>query len=233
MDDVRRGLSGAAALRIGLVAMAAVIPSNLIGCGSLGFIGTTAPSFMRNIRESADPNVRYESFTRLADPQVYTEPVQKEEAVRLLSAALASGRESTAIRAAACRTLGALGRPSAAPALRSAVLDPDPIVRSEACRALGKVGSSEDGVLLARIMTTDADRDTRVAAIEALGALQTTDPRIAFLLVEGMKNADPSIRAASYASLKQIAGEDFGLDVEPWETWANERLEAGAASFES
>jgi len=212
-------------LLLGLAAAVAVI-----GCGGVGFIGTTASSFLRHVRESDDPNVRYAAITRLADPGSYSDESQRVEAARELSARLQSGHESVAARAAICRTLGALGRPEAREAVRKAVLDESPLVRTQACRALGHVGNAQDATLLARIMATDLNRDSRVAAIEALATLGTTDPRIALTLVEGMRNPDPAIRAASYESLKQLTGQDLGLDAEPWEQQARRRLEqAGEA----
>jgi HEAT repeat protein len=195
------------------------------GCGGVGFVGTTASSFLRHIRESEDPNVRYAAFTKLANPSCYDDESQKAEAVAALVEALESGRESVATRAAICRTLGSLERPEGLTALRKAALDEDPIVRTEACRALGKVGTAEDGTILARVMATDISRDCRVAAIEAMGELEQVDPRIALTLVEGMRNPDPSIRASSYEALKSITGEDLGFEVDQWEQLARSRLD--------
>ncbi|WP_169981376.1 HEAT repeat domain-containing protein [Tautonia rosea] len=194
------------------------------GCGGVGFLGTTASSFLRHVRESDNPNVRYAAFTKLADPGCYSDENQKTEAVRELVAALEGGNESVATQAAICRTLGALDRPEALTVLRKTALAEDPIVRTEACRALGKLGTIEDATLLARVMTTDVSRDCRVAAIEALGDLAPADPRIGLTLVEGMRNPDPAIRAASYQTLKLITGQDLGFEISQWEELAQARL---------
>ncbi|WP_233578208.1 HEAT repeat domain-containing protein [Tautonia sociabilis] len=194
------------------------------GCAGVGFIGTTASSFLRHIRESEDPNVRYAAITKLSNPNCYDDESQKAEAVGLLVAALEGGEESVATQAAICRTLGALDRPEALTALRKAALAEDPIVRAEACRALGAIGTAEDATILARVMTADTSRDCRVAAIEALGDLEEVDPRIGLTLVEGMRNPDPAIRAASYQALKDVTGEDFGFEIDRWEELARSRL---------
>lgn len=196
----------------------------IAGCHSTGFLGTTAPSYLRHIRESDDPNVRFAAFGRLADHGCYTDDAQKAEAVRVLSAALASGEELPAARATICRTLEALGSPAAAPALRKATMDEDDLVRAQACRALGTSGAERDATALARVMATDPSRDCRVAAIEALAALGPRDPRILHSLTGAMRNPDPAVRAAAYATLRDLTGEDLGLDVEPWERLAERRM---------
>lgn len=204
------------------------------GCG-VGFIGTTATSFLHRIRDSEDPNVRYAAYTKLADPNCYTDDAQKDEAAVVLAEALHGKEQSIALRAAICRTLGELGRPSAREALVKAARDGEPLIRAEACRALGRVGGDEDATVLALVMTTDQSRDCRVAAIEALGAMKPDDARIDLKLVEGMQNPDPAIRTACYGALQGITGQDLGLDYQPWQKLADSRLlaEARAANRES
>ncbi len=130
------------------------------------------------------------------------------------------------MRAILCRTLGEIGDPEARPALTRALQDPDPLVRTQACRALGKIGHPDDAHLLSRLMVTDTSRDGRVAAINALADLGTEDPRIALKLVEGMRNQDPAIRVAAYDALRQLSGQDLGVDPAPWEQRVQARLES-------
>ncbi len=197
------------------------------GCG-VGFIGTTASSFLHRIRDSDDPNVRYLAYTKLADPNCYSNESEKDEAAGVLIEALNGKEQSLALRAAACRTLGELGRPAARVALIKASRDPEPLLRAEACRALGKVGTTEDATVLALMMTTDLSRDCRVAAIEALGELKPVDARIDLKLVEGMQSPDPAIRTASYGALRSITDEDLGIDFRPWQELAQGRMVAQA-----
>jgi HEAT repeat protein len=190
--------------------------ATLLVAGCVGFIGTTASSFLRQVRENQDPNVRYQAYERLGRLKSYDTEEQKLEAVRVLSTALEKQEEPVATRAVICRSLGQLGRREARPALLRAVDDPEPVVREEACRALGRVGRPEDATVLARIMTADTSGDCRVAAIEALGTLKAPDPRIEALLVDGMEHRDPGIRLASVRSLQAITGRDLGVDPGPW-----------------
>ena len=223
MQGRRPRRSRSTRLRVGpwTLTIAAVL---LAGCGGVGFIGTTASSFLRRVRESDDPNIRYAAINRLGDPSCYEDEGQKADAAKTLAESYLAGKDSIASRAAICRTLGQIGHPEALTALRKAALDPEPIVRAEACRALGKVGTEEDATILARIMTTDTSRDCRVAAIDGLAEMAPEDPRIGISLVEGMKNPDPAIRAASYEALQQTTGQDLGFEIDKWEELATSRL---------
>ena len=212
MDDANPRRTAVARMAIVAVLLAAV-PS--IGCRST-FIGTTASSFLRTIRENPDPNDRYVAYGKLGSARCYDRDEQKAEAVRLLVETIEADREPVASRAVICRTLGELRDPAARPVLIKMVEDPEAIIRAEACRALGKVGGPEDAPLLIRIMTVDSLADCRVAAIEGLAELKTDDPRIQQQLVEGMEHADPAIRLASLQAIRKVTGKDLGIEAGPW-----------------
>ena len=200
----------------------------LPGCS--GFKGTTAASFLRNIKESPDPNLRYVSYAKLASPQCYDNEQQKEDAVRLLVAKLEEGKEPVATRAMICRTLGELHNRAARGVIANAVSDNEGIVRAQACRALGKVGTAEDATVLTRVMTVDTLEDCRIAAIEGLGELKSDDPRIMGMLIGGMDHDDPAIRHASYQSLRAITRKDLGIDPAEWRKALEPQLAAKAPS---
>ena len=103
----------------------------------------------------------------------------------LLTAKLDQGKEPVGeLGRSILKTLGTLRRPGARDAVLTAVNDSEPVLRVEACRALGKVGKPEDATVLTRIMTVDTLEDCRIAAIEALGELKPDDPRITGMLVQ-------------------------------------------------
>lgn len=207
-------------LALGAIALA------VLGIGCAGAVGTTAASMLRKVRESPDPNIRHLAYAKLASPRAYDDEAQKAEAASVLASRLADGKEPVASRAVICHTLGELGRPEGRPVLIRSVSDPEPAVRSSACRALGRVGQAADATLLARVMATDSDRDCQVAAIEALAQLKAPDPRVDSMLVDGMENTDPAIRLASLQALRAISGQDFGIAPEPWKKYAEERAKA-------
>ena len=122
---------------------------------------------------------------------------------------LEEGKEPVAIRAAIIRSLGNLGDGRARKAILKGIADTDnAVIRVEACRALGKVGLPEDATTLARIMTIDKLEDCRIAAIEAIGATKTREPRIYQMLLDGMDHEDPAIRYQCLQSLRMLTEKD-------------------------
>jgi HEAT repeat protein len=191
------------------------------GCSSnsFAFRGTTAASFLRTIEQSKDPNARYEAYTDLSSPRCYDNEEQKARAAQVLASKLRDRSEPIATRAVICRTLGMLRRPEARMVILGATNDEDALVRAEACRALGRVGKSEDATILARVMSLDVSAECRIAAIESLGDLKSTDKRIAQHLVAGMEHDEPAIRVASWHALQSITGKDLGVDVVEWKKY--------------
>jgi HEAT repeat protein len=207
--------------------VAALVVGCLAAGGCSSFMGTTAASFLRQVKESPDPNVRFLAYSKLASPNSYDSEDQKREVVRVLSAKLDDPKaEPLVSRAAICRTLGELKRPEARPALLKVIDDPEPSLRFEAAHALGRVGNPEDVTVLVRVMAADTSPDCKVAAIEAIGALKPADPRIALSLAEGMDNQSPSegpaIRLASLRALRSITGKDFGVEPGPWRKYVQD-----------
>jgi hypothetical protein len=195
----------------------------LAGCAT-PFLGTTATSFLKRVRESKDPNTRYYAYAKLASSNCYENEAQKMVAVGVLGKNLVSSHEPQATKAVICRTLGELGRVEARPALLHAANDPDELVRGEAYRALGKVGAREDAVLLSQKTVTDTSGDCRIAAIDALGSLKPRDPRILVMLVQGMEDDDPAIRLSSVRALRTITGKDLGVEATPWRDFVEEEI---------
>jgi hypothetical protein len=200
------------------------------GAGCSTFKGTTATSFLQNVRTDPDPNVRYASYEKLASPNCYDSAEQKAEAVKTLIAKLDEGREPIATRAVIYRTLGALHAKEAREAVIKGIADSEGLVRVHACRALGKVGTPDDATLLTRIMTVDILEDCKIAAIESVGELRPKDPRIMEVLVKGMDNEDPAFRLASLKSLRKISGKDLGVEPEPWRKYVIAQYKAAASA---
>jgi HEAT repeat protein len=197
--------------RLFAIALAAAVA----GCST--YIGTTSKSFLRAARENSDPNIRYIAYAKLGSPGLYENEAQKDEAVRMLIKRLEEAKEPIAVRAVIVRSLGNLGDRRAREQIIKAVNDfENAVIRVEACRALGKVGLPEDATILARIMTIDKLEDCRIAAIEGLGLLKASDPRIYQVLLTGMDHDDPAIRLECVRSLRAISGKDFGVDPGAW-----------------
>jgi HEAT repeat protein len=219
------------------LALAVAATAGCAGFRGGPFRGTTAASFLRTIEESKDPNARYAAYDSLGSPRSYDDESQKDRAVRVMIDRLKAGREPDATRAVICRSLGQLRKSEAREAVLGAVVDDDPLVRAEACRALGLVGRTEDATILARVMTVDVSAECRVAAIESLGELKARDRRINQYLVTGMEHEEPAIRVASMNALKAITGKDLGVDAIAWKKYVEalpeDRPVAGPAATAS
>ncbi|GAC1469422.1 MAG: hypothetical protein NVSMB9_13240 [Isosphaeraceae bacterium] len=196
--------------------MLVVIVLTLLAHGCSSYVGTTTASFLRKIREDPDPNVRYVAYSKLGQARSFETEAERSEAVRTLINGLEGGKEPVATRALIIHALGELRDPSARDSIVKALSDPEPIIRVQACRALGKVGRTEDATLLTRAMTVDTFEDCRIAAIDALGELKPDDARITRVLVAGMQHDDPATRLASLNALRKMTGRDLGTDPTIW-----------------
>jgi hypothetical protein len=201
--------------------------------GCTTWVGTTAKSFLGHVRNNPDPNTRYVAYSKLADPRAYDSEDEKAEAVRILIDKFENGHEPTATKAMICRTLGQLRDPRAHEILVKAVNNPEPVIKIEACRALGKAGRPEDATILAQVMTLDNLEDARIAAIEGLAELKTTDPRIYQVLVENMDHEDPAIRLASLNALRKLTGKNHGTNPADWRRELKPVLDAAGATMSS
>jgi hypothetical protein len=143
---------------------------------------------------------------------------------------LNTNQEGLASRAAICRTLGALHDPAARPALIKATSDTEPLLREEACRALGKVGVEEDGVRLNQIAGLDQYLDVKVAALDGLADLKPQDIRILQSLVLEMEDPSPAIRLGALIALQKISSKDLGIEPGPWKKYVEGRMAAEGAS---
>jgi HEAT repeats len=224
MEDASAGPVRDCLVLTGLLVVVALV---VTGCQT--YIGTTALSFLDHVRNDPDPNVRYLAYGKLASPGAYDNKEQKDIAVRTLIDKYERGREPLASRAIICRTLGELRDPRARPLLIKAVSSPDAVIKIEACRALGKVGRTEDATVLAQVMTLDNLEDARIAAIEGLAELKTADPRILSMLVESMDHEDPAIRLASLNALRRLTRKNLGTDPADWRREFKTTLEASGA----
>jgi HEAT repeat protein len=208
--------------------LSAVAAAASTGCST--YIGTTSKSFLRQVRDNPDPNIRYIAYSKLGVPSAYENQAQKDEAIGIMIAKLQEAKEPVAVRAVIVRSLGNLGDRRARQEIIKAANDVEnAVIRIEACRALGKVGQPEDATMLARLMTVDKLEDCRIAAIEGLGMLKAQDERIYNVLLDGMDHDDPAIRLECLRALREITGKDVGVDPAAWRRELEPTLKALAA----
>lgn len=89
--------------------------------------------------------------------------------------------------------------------LRAALKDEDPFIREDAINSLGASKDESSIELLSRALLTDADRDVRRSAVDALeiiGSERANGP-----LKEALKDADAEVRRSAVDALGSIGGE--------------------------
>ena len=103
-------------------------------------------------------------------PRTTTDPGQRESICQELAQEIRKEPDSI-IRSEILRTLAAYGGPTADAVLRVAVRDTDADVRVIVCNLWGKRSDAEAAEVLAGVLTSDSDRDVRMAAARGLGPL--------------------------------------------------------------
>jgi HEAT repeat protein len=114
-------------------------------------------------------------------------------------------RDTPRARATAATALGQIVVPASRAALARALTDTDPWVRYFAARGLGAHRDASSLGALAPIAASDPAPHVRIAALEAIGAID--GPRAVDLLLPHADNPEPSIAAAALASLGRVSDE--------------------------
>ena len=130
----------------------------------------------RRVRRAIVAGLRLLGFSEddvAAAARTASAPLLGEESDEAAAAAALLRHHDAAQRADGARRLAEVGRP-AAEVLSFAVHDPDPVVRAEVARSLGKIGSRDSLPALADCLK-DPDAGVRLAATTALRAVVTRE----------------------------------------------------------
>lgn len=122
------------------------------------------------------------------------------------------------VREAIVDTIATFRTPLAAQVLEAGLSDDDLSVRRHCCLAMGTRGDPAAVPVLARVLNTQEDLDIRLAAVEALGTLNSPDAYSALAIA--MEDRDPALQYAGVKSMKAISGKDYGGDVSQWLQYA-------------
>ncbi|HEY3280633.1 MAG TPA: HEAT repeat domain-containing protein [Armatimonadota bacterium] len=137
---------------------------------------------------------------RATDALRATGPAALEPLCRLLKGGDERARE------AAARTLGEIGDPGAAGALRAALRDEDASVRQAAAESLGGMGSDSTGALCEAL--ADGASGVRRAAVQSL--LKLADPQAADALCKALRDADWWVCGTAKAALVNLGAPAVG-----------------------
>ena len=138
-----------------------------------------------------------------------TDPGQRESICLELAQEIRREPDSN-IRGEILRTLAAYGGKTANAVLRLAVKDTDTDVRIIVCTLWGKRDDAEAAQVLAGVLTSDSDRDVRMAAARGLG--HSHDPAAVPALGTALDDPDPAMKHRAMVALHETTGKDYGID---------------------
>jgi len=159
------------------------------------------------------PQERIATLKKLAAGPAPNDPADGERIAAELAAEYPQEPDPL-IRVAMVRALGAYPGPAAAAGLREAAKDSAADVRIAVCRAMARHKGPEATALLREVFASDVDVDVRLAAAAALG--ETRDPAAIATLATALEDRDPAVQYRAVMSLRKIAPQDLGNDVERW-----------------
>ena len=145
-----------------------------------------------------------------------TDPGQRESICQELAQEIRKEPDSI-IRGEILRTLAAYGGTTADAVLRAAVKDTDADVRVIVCDLWGKRTDAEAVQVLAGVLSSDSDRDVRMAAARGLG--HSHDPAAVRALGTALDDTDPAMRYRAMAALRESTGKNIGTDPSDAERW--------------
>lgn len=118
----------------------------------------------------------------------YLGALEFNDVTEVLAGLITSPAETAEVRGLVAETLCRLGGEPARVALRSALVDPHPLVRERTARALGLIGIPEDGERLAERARYDSDSEVR---LQAAAMAQRLLPKSLQQLVPQLERAQP------------------------------------------
>lgn len=122
------------------------------------------------------------------------------------------------VREAIIDSIAAFRTPLAAQVLEAGLKDDDRGVRKHCCDAFGKRGDVAGVPVLAKAIKTEQDFDVRMAAVHALGAINSPDAVTA--LVTALEDRDPAMQFAGVQAMKKVSGKNYGDHVDLWLQYA-------------
>ncbi len=122
------------------------------------------------------------------------------------------------VRLAIQESIAEFSTPVAEQVLLAGLQDEDLDVRIACCQRLGARGDNAVVPALRGVLEKQDDLDARLAAIDALGGIRTTESVAA--LAVAVQDRDPAMQYAAVQSLKAVSGQDLGNDVAAWREYA-------------
>lgn len=209
------------------IQMRRIVPLSLVALFgvSICLCGCAMPSWTKSKAESKNAALGitppYERISQLREQRKQADRMAPQVAEQLAAqlGPQCGEEEDPLIRSEIVLTLGALNSESARKSLLAAGKDPNSKVRISVCEAWASIGDEAASNELARILSSDTDKDVRFAAAKALG--QVGGPHAVSALGTALEDRDPAMQYLAMESLKQTSGQDYGHDVRLWKQYVH------------
>ena len=162
------------------------------------------------------PSQRVDELADLARTARKKSPEQQEQTAAQLAEQI-RGELDPLVRRQIIRTLAEYESPRAESVLVAALEDPEPMVRIEACNALGRRGGAEASRKLIETLGADTDKDVQLAALRQLG--NAGDIYAVKAVGQALEDPDPALQHAAVVSLRKLTDQEFGDDVNAWRAY--------------
>jgi hypothetical protein len=189
-----------------------------IGCSSqsLRSLRQSCPfrqRFSDNVPGVRAPGERIAMLRKMRKKAGWAKPEEQQRISAELAAAYQS-EEDPLIRVEIVRAICGYPTSSASSVLQAALDDSDARVRQVACEAWAERGGPQAATELTRVLSSDVDKDVRLAAARGLG--ETGDRTAVAALGDVLTERDPAMQYVAVQSLREVTGEDLGNDVSRW-----------------
>jgi len=145
-----------------------------------------------------------------------TDAAEQEQLVEQLAMQIRSETDPV-VRRSIQQSVAKFRTPLAREVLLAGLNDENRDVRIVCCLSL--VGQQNARVVeaLGNVLESESDDDVRMAAVDALGHIQT--PESIAALAAALKDRDPAMQFAGVRALKGASGQDLGNDVAVWQEY--------------
>ncbi len=194
-----------------LIWAVAVAISTLGGCSTLPFMQKERTSIIT-------PGMRMAAVREIGPRAKNADTAEQQRICEQLALHIQTEPDPL-VRQEIQNTVAQFSPPLALKMLLAGLSDEDLDVRLTCCSRLGKRGDVGAIGPLRKILETDDELDARLAAIDALGQIESTETVAALAIA--LNDRDPAIQYAGVQALKVASGQDFGNDVRAWQQYVS------------
>lgn len=194
-----------------LISAVAVAVSTLVGCSTLPFMQKERTSIIT-------PGMRMAAVREIGPRARNADTAEQQRICEQLAMHIQTEPDPL-VRQEIQNTVAQFSPPLALKMLLAGLSDENLDVRLTCCYRLGERGDVGAIGPLRKILETDDELDARLAAIDALGQIESTETVAALAIA--LEDRDPAIQYAGVQALKVASGQDFGNDVRAWQQYVS------------